>query len=72
VALISDCAILRDGLRVQLASAGAEVLEAETLESLSSGAGSPGLLLVDARLTDKEPLPDVNSVGIPAVALLLR
>ncbi len=70
VALISDCPILREGLRLQLLAAGADVVQSETLAALAQERESANLLLVDAYRNEMEPLPDVSSIGIPAVALL--
>jgi len=70
VALISGCPILREGLRLQLVAAGADVVQPETLAALAAQSASANLLLVDAHWNEMEPLPDVSAIGVPAVALL--
>jgi CheY-like chemotaxis protein len=70
VALISGCPILREGLRLQLVAAGADVVQPETLDALAAQSESANLLLVDAHWNEMEPLPDVSAIGVPAVALL--
>jgi PAS domain S-box-containing protein len=70
VAVISGSPILRDGLRLQLLAAGAEMVRLENLAALQEQRDAADLLLVDAHWNEMEPLPDVSSIGIPAVALL--
>jgi len=70
VALITGSPILREGLRLQLVAAGADVVEIENLAALSAGRDAADMVLVDAHWSETEPPPDVSSIGTPAVALL--
>ena len=70
VALITESPILREGLRLQLASAGAEMSPYETLAAIQTQRKAVDSLLVDADWDEDVPLPDVSKLGIPAIALL--
>jgi PAS domain S-box-containing protein len=70
VAFVSRSATLRRGVRLQLASAGAELSDARSLEVLLRQRHDCDLVLIDAGATDSEALPDVTELQLPAVALL--
>ena len=70
VATLTESPILREGLRLQLAAAGAEMSPHETLLAIQAQRKEVDLLLVDADWDEAVPLPDVSRMGIPAVALL--
>src|SRR5215471_6418729 len=71
VGLASPSAILREGLRQQLAAAGADVNDAGSMHELLRTDRTPDVLLIDAHGADTQPFPDVSRSRIPAVALLL-
>ena len=70
VAIVSDSAILRLGLKFQLTAAGAEVAEARNRDALMRHRRKADLLIIDAAKGEPEPFPDVSQFGIPAIALL--
>jgi PAS domain S-box-containing protein len=70
VAVISDSPILSEGLRLQLAAAGAELSQHESLVAIQAHRKAIDFLLVDADWDETVPLPDVSPIGIPAIALL--
>jgi len=70
VATITGSPILREGLRLQLGAAGAEMSPHQTLVAIQAQRKQVDLLLVDADWDEAVPLPDVSGIGIPAVALL--
>jgi PAS domain S-box-containing protein len=70
VALISTSPTLREGMRLQLAAAGTELVATDNLVALEAKRDAAEFLLVDADWNENEPLPDVSVIGVPAVALL--
>jgi PAS domain S-box-containing protein len=70
VAIISQSAILRAGLRLQLQAAGAEVCEARNLKALARQRKPYNLVLIDAPASSEAPFPDMTKFFQPTVALL--
>jgi DNA-binding NarL/FixJ family response regulator len=69
VTLVSGSSILKLGLKLQLAAAGAEVTEVDN--SKRCGGDEQGhLVLIDAADSDSEPLADVSEIDVPVVTLL--
>ncbi|MEY4879643.1 MAG: hypothetical protein RJB62_1112 [Pseudomonadota bacterium] len=68
IAIVSSSEILSIGLKFQLAASGADILEAETIASLTRG--SCDLVIVDSTLGNPTQLPNMSGLGIPAVAML--
>jgi len=70
IALISESAILRAGLKLQAAAAGAEMLEVRDLAAFARLKTKCDVLLLDTDMNEADPLPDTGGVDIPVVALL--
>jgi len=71
IGLVSHSIILREGLALQLAAAGADVLEGLDVRSVMSTDKKIDVFIIDASKQGTEQFPDVASLGAPAIALLL-
>src|SRR6185295_18442724 len=71
IGLVSRSTILREGLALQLAAAGADVLDAIDVATVMNGGKKIDVVMVDTGNHDVEQFPDVSSLGVPVVALLL-
>jgi CheY-like chemotaxis protein len=70
VGIVSPSRILREGIGLQLAAAGALIAEATSMDGLPRRPHGADIVLVD-HTPDANGFPDMGPYGIPAVALLL-
>jgi CheY-like chemotaxis protein len=70
IALVSGSPILRQGLKLQLAASGADVVECADIEIVAGHKHNCDALILDAAMAQTDPFPNVNGLGIPSVALV--
>jgi PAS domain S-box-containing protein len=70
IGILSSSPILREGLKKQLAAAGARPIEISNLESFRDGRPSCGAILIDAGIGEKSAIPDMSPWPVPAVILI--
>ena len=70
VAVISNSKLLRSGLKLQIAAAGAETVELPDIQSMTREQRDIDIAVLDAGVSGTGALPNVSVLGIPVVALL--
>src|SRR5258706_1416448 len=70
IAIMSASAMLREGLKQQLAAAGAAIDEAWNVNALRAACKESDVAIIDLALSDTDSMPDLSAVLVPVVALL--
>ena len=70
VAMITNSAVLRDGLKLQLQATGAVMLPCNDLAELRAEKRKCDALLLDVSAGDADSIPDVSGLGIATVVLV--
>ncbi len=69
-AVISTSPLLRAAIKLQLAAAGCDPVDVRSIETLTRLKAKVDVAVLDAGIADDEPLPNVDALGVPVVALL--